>query len=497
MFSVDMDILKSFAKRIEDNSVECSLFHRALSILNATNATNDVPRALESVCQVWQEIATLRNAVVAQSQTRTPITIAMDAVSSVPLLFSSGDDGGGDGSDDGGGDGGGGGSDGSDGGDSEQRRNVLNSNTTQQQHQQWKTLLDPACGSGLLVAMMMYRTVLNSNILLSSSTDDFTADMNADNNDSVVEKEEMKISQRRQLVDFCTHLSKSAHAMDVDEMSCMLTRVSMLCVLRPLLLLVSKQPCVACSGPEAKGSAASLIPPLTVVCANAPLLLLSLQSSMPTRSAISTLRKHYDIIIQNPPYRNMSREFRENKGRAFSFLSTKKLNLNNVDVTSSSPTDPWLNFLHHNLYGYFLELGRRMARPVVGVVTSVVLRNVFDLHKYPKDVNFHLMLLMNTTILRIRYNLLNSFDLLPHDARHTEGIATVTMTIRTSVPEKNHTIMVVRTQRIEKECEQLEHVLQENLLRDGLGVTDILLCEKYSYKILRKKWEELKCTMVP
>ena len=50
-----------------------TLFGSALSMLETqTLALNDVPKGLEAICHIWQQIATLTNSVVDKSQTRTP-----------------------------------------------------------------------------------------------------------------------------------------------------------------------------------------------------------------------------------------------------------------------------------------------------------------------------------------------------------------------------------------------------------------------------------------
>ena len=48
----------------------------------------------------------------------------------------------------------------------------------------------------------------------------------------------------------------------------------------------------------------------------------------------------------------MSREFQENKGRAFSFLNEKN-EIESQDDNISTDSNPWSNFQHHNLYGLF------------------------------------------------------------------------------------------------------------------------------------------------
>ena len=454
MFHGDMCILETFAIGIHDE-IQLSLFQKAVTIMKETNTSADVPAALESICQVWQEIARCKHCVVDKSQTRTPTCIALDIIATVPSLL-----------------------------------NQTNENETI-----WKQMLDPASGSGLLVAMMIHRTIVESDILIDIKSDNESSD-----NKSIVDRESVdkndirdrqiiknRKAQRNRLIHFCSQISKCVHAVDIDEMSCMLTRVSILCSMRPLTLIIDvEDPDTHCK---------DIV--LDVVCTSAPMMRTNTWC-MPNRFSSPHSREllldmYYDIIIQNPPYRNMSREFQENKGRAFSFLNEKN-EIESQDDNISTDSNPWSNFQHHNLYGYFLELGRRMARPKVGIMTAVVLRNVFDLHKYPGDVSFHHLLLTKTTILRIRYNAVNSFDCLPHDARHTDGIATVTITLRAGVADENHSVVVVN-QGIGGDTETKELVLQKELMECGLGVTDVMLCSKYSRELLIEKWLNEKTAM--
>ena len=127
-------------------------------------------------------------------------------------------------------------------------------------------------------------------------------------------------------------------------------------------------------------------------------------------------------------------------------------------------------------------------------MTSVVLRNVFDLQKYPGDAGFHQHLLQNTTLLCIKFNPITAFNRLPHASRHTHGIATVTITIQSGKPFDAHSVAVFETVVDQgKEGEELgkerrREVLQTTLVRDGLGTLDTLLCQKYTKKVLIANW---------
>ena len=70
------------------------------------------------------------------------------------------------------------------------------------------------------------------------------------------------------------------------------------------------------------------------------------------------------------------------------------LTVETVSVGLHSVSNPIArtNFRHHNAYGYFLELGFALLRPL-GILCAAVLRNFVDLVKYPQDAKFHVDLI--------------------------------------------------------------------------------------------------------
>ena len=124
MFAAEKSRLELFSSQI-DNDIERKLFQSTLLMMDSTKTLKDVPTSLEFICQTWQELACVRECVVSQSQTRTPMDIALNIIATVPSLCSGSGD----------------------------------------KDEMWKKMLDPASGSGLLIALAMHRAMLESNVL--------------------------------------------------------------------------------------------------------------------------------------------------------------------------------------------------------------------------------------------------------------------------------------------------------------------------------------------
>ena len=520
MFAAEKSRLELFSSQI-DNDIERKLFQSTLLMMDSTKTLKDVPTSLEFICQTWQELARVRACVVSQSQTRTPMDIALNIIATVPSLCSGSGD----------------------------------------KDEMWKKMLDPASGSGLLIALAMHRAMLESNVLAggmmvmeekekekekevemememempmdANKEENKDADEKGDGSIRSHKKREPAAEEKRRLVEWCVRMVNSTHAIDLDATSCALTRVSMLCSLRPLEIRVCccEQAGQQARPPRQRGEEAarkeeggkdttvspltrwisSIVPPLNVICGSAPTFVMDPVLSMleGVTKEDCKIRDRYDVVVQNPPYRNKAREYEECDGRAFEFLKWKKATTPEDESGVTSITEQqkskslhqssWSTFCgHHNLYGYFLELGRMCLQPNHGIMTAVVLRNVLDLHKYPCDALFHRHLLEKTTILNITFNRVESFDLLPHASRHKEGIPTVTLTIRSEPPLMGHRVRVVgggvaeaveAAEGVQGE-EKEESVLQEELLECGLGVVDVLLRRKYTREKLIARWRE-------
>ena len=112
--------------------------------------------------------------------------------------------------------------------------------------------------------------------------------------------------------------------------------------------------------------------------------------------------------------------------------------------------------------------------------------------------------------MSIHYNSVESFNHLPHASRHIHGIATVTIKIHSGKANANHRVCVVETAdgpgnqteeqnniehkldaKVTKTNGKKSYVLQQHLLRDGLGVTDALLVHKYTRQTLLNHWVHL------
>jgi hypothetical protein len=454
-----------------------TLFGSALSMLETqTLALNDVPKGLEAICHIWQQIATLTNSVVDKSQTRTPTTIAVDMLASIPNLCGAVDDS-------------------NMANDPVGPRKQAATNTTPG----WKSVLDPACGSGLLVAMLVHRTMVESGLV--GEKDRSKGSSSSMTTTTTTTTTTTRQKQRNKIIQWCAAMSSVIHAIDIDETSCMLTRISLLFAFRPLVLKLQElNNTKAPTSKTQEERQPSAFPPLKIICGSAPQLLLNhghgSLGNNDTRFS-SPLKYKYDVLIQNPPYRNKMRDLEENNGHAFSFLST-------------AAATPATKLHHHNLYGYFLYMGLQCMHTTDSTMVAVVLRNVFDLHKYPQDVHFHQHLLEKYTIMSIHYNSVESFNHLPHASRHIHGIATVTIKIHSGKANANHRVCVVETAdgpgnqteeqnniehklvaKVTKTNGKQSYVLQQHLLRDGLGVTDALLVHKYTRQTLLNHWVHL------
>ena len=221
-----------------------------------------------------------------------------------------------------------------------------------------KRVLDPATGSGVLLGALLRRSVGS---LLTDDDPMFCADV---------------------LTNACAAL----WAYDVDEASCIFTRLNLLCASIPLLRCIATDPDLV---------AVWRLPRWSVINRSATDLFDS-----------DAAKQSFDVVLMNPPFRNKQREL-DAGGRAFAFLRSEAWRATNA-------TTP-----HHNLYGYFLWLALYCCRAAPSsVVVAVVLRNVLNLHKYPEDVHFHRALLQRNVIHSVSLLKGDAFAGLPRDTRH-------------------------------------------------------------------------------
>ena len=450
--------------------IETDLFHRALAIVRRSFSTLSlvpVPSLLDDLTDIWQKIVSIRCNVVLKGQTRTPPGLVRRMLSYIPPLLHEL----------------------SNGTSSTVGRGV-------RRRMLHRTVLDPASGAGILVASLCLRALEQSSVVrhvIQAASAQLAAPCN---NDSMRRIDEKLLADTK---DQLRGLISCLHAVDIDATSCTFTRMSILCSLGPVLhgLHVLEQNKSGVSGsPWA-------LPCLRVFCGSSPSLFQGrtrsassahMDAECPSKSLSFLWGRSFDIVVQNPPYRNLERDRLETSGAAFQFL------------TNAKHVSYWerCSFRHHNLYGYFLRLGLdRLVRG--GIMIAVVLRNVFDLHKYPQDVEFHAELLRDTSILAVDYGCFAGTDRefrdLPMDIRHKRagGIETVTLVLQARRPLPDHTFRVraALTATSDATCGapaatvSVDEYEQSGLLTCGFGVIDPILRSLHSPEDIRTQWSSL------
>lgn len=275
-------------------------------------------------------------------------------------------------------------------------------------------------------------------------------------------------------------LVRHTAAIDVDPFSCFCTRVSILVALEPLLDLVTPR-----DSEEDKWR----LPPLRVYCGNALDLFVGAGTSVmgtergkldedkvghaqqhhrsPTPpTSIGNLgelwQSTFDLVVQNPPFRNQERDGVENGGRNFAFL------LNNPNWSADG-------FTHHNLAGYFMALALDRLEPG-GLLLSFALRNVCNLFKYPVDARFHERLLTRHHVEAVTFFRDDAFNHLPRAGRHEE-LRTILVRVRAGAAAEGAACSVFRCTggSVMDQREEARTWSITELRSLGLGVVDARL----------------------
>ena len=333
--------------------------------LRAVDAEYDEDSA--ALCSLWERSAVDRAVVVSLGQTATPASVTKLLLARLPPL----------------------------------RRPM-------------RRVLDPACGSGLLIGAAA-RRVLAEHCRGDSSPERLAAVL--------------------------SELSAALTAYDIDDVSCVTTRLNLMCASVPLLQRIAlSDPCMEWR-----------LPTWTVVHGSATDLFRG-DSAARGSGARDAAGAAFDIVLMNPPFRNKQRELGVG-GTAFDFLRQPAWRA----ADAAAP--------HHNLYGYFLRLALGVCRSTAAgegegaaqgershareaseadeaelsqvqraseaCVVAVVLRNMFDLAKYPGDVHFHRELVASGALDSVALLDGDAFAGLPRAARHDSiGIASCVVVLR-------------------------------------------------------------------
>lgn len=455
-YAEDLPDIVKFGSTLKSDIVS-RLFHQALSITLKSFqlvSMDDLPAMLEEIADIWQDMACVQGNVVHKGQTRTPGGLVQQMIDVVPRLVPSLDD-------------------------PDKSSNHL------------KRVLDPACGSGIILGSLCYREASQSKALinlLSLSTEHQPASPQILY--GVIYDEATSA---------LTSITRCLYGIDIDPVSCMLTKMSLLCSIGPYFNALRN------FGSSLRTRLWTL-PRLHIFCGSAPSLFvgravsgkeLNIYSNCLSKDILPLWKVSFDVVIQNPPYRNMQRDYSERSGAAFSFLE----NGNDTCWTLS-------NFHHHNLYGYFLQLGLDRLTPG-GMMVAIVLRNIFDLRKYPQDAGFHLELLKGFTIVSVNFGCLagadGGFSNLPLDERHKKvgGISTLMLVVMASIPSQGHTFRAQSKHNLRAEIvaehDEIVNVdvnavtyNQVALKNCGLGVIDPVLCNEIGRNRIITQWERFR-----
>ena len=451
---------------------EAELYNDALNIFQRSFSTPSlacIPSLLEDLTDIWQNIVSLRSNVVVKGQTRTPRGLVGRMLSYVPTLC----------------------------------RGILTGVTSGDDSARpgsirYSTVLDPASGAGILLASLCLRTLEQSSVVRHALQAAAVRLVDTPTNKSTESVFTKLISSTK---NHLRSLVSCIHAVDIDEMSCTFTRMSLLCCFGPVLRALH----VLEQGHDGSSHSSWALPRLCVFCGSSPTLFQGKDRTVngllagvecPSECLSFLWGRSFDIVLQNPPYRNLERDRVEASGAAFQFLEMA----NTVSCWAQC------SFRHHNLYGFFLRLGIDRLLPG-GIMVAVVLRNVFDLHKYPQDVGFHFELLRDTSILAVDYGCFagtdGEFRKLPMDIRHKRagGIETATLVLRSERPRTGHKFRVRSASVAHSGSNTMPAVPaitmseveyeQSHLLSHGIGVTDPVLCSVRGADNITKNWTML------
>ena len=176
------------------------------------SSLDNVSNLLDELTTIWQEIVAIRGDFVLKGQTRTPRKLVTQMISNIPLLSPQGirvpDSG---------------------------AASAVKTGRRNPSGRLWRTVLDPACGAGILIGSICLRDLKYSHTVTQAIQFGSEYIEGLGHNFSAQPAVNRVF---KDIKDYIRGLISSLFAIDIDEISCVFTRMSLLCCFGPVVRAV-------------------------------------------------------------------------------------------------------------------------------------------------------------------------------------------------------------------------------------------------------------------